>query len=96
MIDHNLNIRIIDFGFAIQAPKTKKLSIFCGTPQYIAPEIIKKGAYYGTRADCWSLGILLYVMLCGKFPFKGKDPFVSALNFLGYSDNDLYDKIIKG
>ena len=71
MIDHNHNIRIIDFGFAISFNPEKKLSIFCGTPNYIAPEIIKKNSYYGDRSDCWSLGILLYVILCGKFPFKG-------------------------
>lgn len=83
MIDHNHNIRIIDFGFAISFNPEKKLSIFCGTPHYIAPEIVRRGTYYGQRADCWSLGVLLYIMLCGKFPFKG------------YSDNDLYDKIVK-
>jgi len=75
MIDHNHNIRIIDFGFAITFNPNKKLTIFCGTPHYIAPEIIKKNSYFGDRSDCWSLGILLYIILCGKFPFKGKITF---------------------
>ena len=71
MIDRQFNIRIIDFGFAIKFNPEKKLSIFCGTPHYIAPEVVKKGEYFGDRADCWSLGIVLYALLTGKFPFKG-------------------------
>ena len=71
-------IKIIDFGFSVKVSSDKKLNIFCGTPSYMAPEIVKKTEYYGKSSDIWSLGILLYVMLFGKFPFRGKD------------DNDLY------
>jgi serine/threonine protein kinase len=52
-------------------PSDKKLSIFCGTPTYMAPEIVSKKEYHGDLVDTWALGILLYVMLCGRFPFKG-------------------------
>lgn len=37
-----MKIKIIDFGFSIRVPKEKKLQIFCGTPSYMAPEIVKK------------------------------------------------------
>ena len=47
MIDSNLNIKIIDFGFGLSVSKDKKLNIFCGTPSYMAPEMIKKIDYYG-------------------------------------------------
>ena len=47
------------------------MNLFCGTPSYMSPEIIKKQEYVGFPVDCWALGVLLYVLLCGKFPFKG-------------------------
>ena len=84
LIDSDNNIKIIDFGFSIHAPPETKLKIFCGTPRYMSPEIISKKEYYGPPSDIWSLGVLLYAMLCGYFPFKG------------ISEMDLYEKIKKG
>ncbi len=81
LLDANRNVKIIDFGFSICIPNDKKLKIFCGTPSYMSPEIVSKTEYNGAKADCWALGILLYTLLCGKFPFKG------------INDNDLFKKI---
>ena len=72
MIDAHNNVKIIDFGFSITIPKDKKLSIFCGTPSYMAPEIARRQQYCGRAADVWSLGILLYALLHGRFPFRGE------------------------
>ena len=59
------------------------MTIFCGTPSYISPEMIaKKG--YGKSVDVWALGITLYKMLMGHFPFKA------------VSHKALYSKISKG
>ena len=69
--DKTKNIKIIDFGFAISC-KDRKLTSFCGTPSYMAPEIISKKDYLGPPVDIWTLGILLYVLMCGHFPFRGK------------------------
>lgn len=46
--------------------------MFCGTPSYMGPEIVNKKEYTGPPADIWALGVLLYALLCGTFPFKGK------------------------
>ena len=71
LLDEHQNVKIIDFGFSICTPSTQRLKIFCGTPSYMAPEIVMKKEYYGPPADMWSLGILLYAMLVGSFPFRG-------------------------
>ena len=75
LLDADLNVKIIDFGFSIENPKDKTLNVFCGTPSYMAPELAAKKEYYGHLADIWAAGILLYVLLAGYFPFKGKIEF---------------------
>ena len=72
IVDENNQIKIIDFGFSAISPKNKHLSFFCGTPSYMPPEIVQKKDYLGSNADIWSCGILLYAMLCGSFPFRGR------------------------
>ena len=71
IIDQKNLIKIIDFGFAVNCQKTKYLNFFCGTPSYMAPEIVQKKDYLGQSVDIWSIGILLYTILCGVFPFRG-------------------------
>ena len=69
LLDHRRDVRLIDFGFAILS--RSKLRVPCGSPSYTAPEIVAHKEYDGPVADVWSLGVLLYVLLAGRFPFQG-------------------------
>lgn len=74
-------VKLIDFGFSIAIAPDTKLNIFCGTPSYMAPEIVNK-QNYSFGVDIWALGIVLYKILNGVFPFKGTGLyFLSALLF---------------
>ena len=73
LLNENNTVKIIDFGFSTCIPNTKKIKIFCGTPSYMSPEIVLRKEYAGPPADVWALGVLLYAMLCGCFPFKGRN-----------------------
>lgn len=71
MMDHSKKVKLIDFGFAAQIPdlKTKQLQTCCGSDAYAAPEVLRQDEYDGQAADVWSLGVLLYAILCGALPF---------------------------
>jgi len=73
LLDNNGYVKLVDFGFAKKIGHSKKTWTFCGTPEYVAPEIIlNKG--HDLSADLWSLGILMYELLTGSPPFSGQDP----------------------
>ncbi|KAF7667862.1 hypothetical protein LDENG_00040760 [Lucifuga dentata] len=73
LLDTEGYVKIADFGFAKKIGLGKKTWTFCGTPEYVAPEVImNKGHDFG--ADCWSLGILIFELLTGNPPFTGSDP----------------------
>ncbi|OMH85738.1 putative serine/threonine-protein kinase KIN1-like protein [Zancudomyces culisetae] len=63
-------VKLIDFGLANFYKLNGPLDTFCGSMPYTAPEILKGEPYSGPEIDIWSLGVLLYVMLTGKFPFS--------------------------
>nr|XP_046233634.1 cGMP-dependent protein kinase 1 isoform X1 [Scatophagus argus]XP_046233635.1 cGMP-dependent protein kinase 1 isoform X1 [Scatophagus argus] len=73
ILDSRGYAKLVDFGFAKKIGVCKKTWTFCGTPEYVAPEIIlNKG--HDVSADYWSLGILMYELLTGSPPFSGPDP----------------------
>lgn len=65
------DIKIIDFGLSVVTNEEEALHDIKGTPYYIAPEILSGN--YNMKADCWSLGVILYMLLSGTPPFKGKN-----------------------
>ncbi|XP_065665835.1 cGMP-dependent protein kinase 1 [Hydra vulgaris] len=80
LMDSQGYIKIVDFGFAKKIPSGTKTWTFCGTPEYVPPEIIlNKG--HDSSADYWSLGILIYELMVGNPPFTSSDP-MSTYNII--------------
>ena len=73
LMNNNYEVKIIDFGFGLYNPSHKKIDFFCGTPKYIAPEILNGNGYLGEKVDLWSLGVLIYKIYCDSYPFNGRN-----------------------
>ncbi|XP_072678245.1 serine/threonine-protein kinase SIK3 isoform X6 [Canis lupus baileyi] len=71
LLDANLNIKIADFGFSNLFTPGQPLKTWCGSPPYAAPELFEGKEYDGPKVDIWSLGVVLYVLVCGALPFDG-------------------------
>lgn len=67
--ESDVEIKLIDFGLACEI--TQDVTLRCGSPGYISPEILKKQPY-NTKVDVFSVGIILYIMLSGRSPFHGR------------------------
>ena len=80
LIDLTNTVKICDFGVSRLIKKGEIMHDQCGTPAYIAPEILLNMGYEGFTVDIWSAGVVLYTMLAGVVPFKHK-----YLNDLHYS-----------
>jgi serine/threonine-protein kinase GIN4/serine/threonine-protein kinase KCC4 len=70
MIDEFYNVKISDFGFSIDNTNKELINIFQGSEKYKAPEIILKKPFIGFYADVFSLGVILFLILTGNYPFK--------------------------
>jgi len=71
--DDDTSIKIADFGFAKKVLKPKSLVSSCGTLSYMAPELICRKSY-DERADIWSIGVILYILMGGYCPFDDSQP----------------------
>ena len=77
LLSDNYIIKITDFGFATYYKDNSIINTLCGSPMYMAPEIINKNGY-NIKSDLWSVGIILYEMLHGYTPFK-VDNFIDLI-----------------
>jgi carbon catabolite-derepressing protein kinase len=87
LLDENWDLKVTDFGLSAVADQVQPdglLHTLCGTPAYVAPEILAKKGYDGAKIDIWSCGIILYVLTAGYLPFN--DPNLMVM----------YRKIYKG
>jgi len=90
LLDHEGHIKLTDFGLAKNlGTKKGTTNSFCGTADYVAPEIIR-GEFYDTSADIWSLGVLIYQMLTGHVPYEEEDR-EKLYNRIIFEDPDLSD-----
>lgn len=69
LINDMFDIKIIDFGISQIVDCNEIMYEKCGTPAFIAPEIILNNGYSGFKSDLWSLGVVLYTLLVGNIPF---------------------------
>ncbi|XP_028784145.1 CBL-interacting serine/threonine-protein kinase 20-like [Neltuma alba] len=76
LLDENGDLKISDFGLsALYEPRKNDGLLYttCGTPAYVAPEVLNKKGYDGAKADIWSCGVILFVLLAGFLPFQDKN-----------------------
>ncbi|XP_030410894.1 cGMP-dependent protein kinase 1-like [Gopherus evgoodei] len=83
MLDKQGYIKLVDFGFAKELEQGEKTYSFCGTPEYLAPEILRHEGH-DFAVDFWMMGILIFEMLVGRPPFHSTEP------------QKIYSKILNG
>uniref|UniRef100_A0A0E0DMY9 Protein kinase domain-containing protein n=1 Tax=Oryza meridionalis TaxID=40149 RepID=A0A0E0DMY9_9ORYZ len=73
LMDSEMNVKIVDFGFSKFFRHNKVLSASCGSREYAAPELLAGRKYVGPPVDVWSCGVILYILFCGRLPFDSAD-----------------------
>ncbi|KAL4654090.1 hypothetical protein ACB092_01G353200 [Castanea dentata] len=74
LLDASCNLKVSDFGLsALPQQGVGLLYTTCGTPNYVAPEVLSNQGYDGAAADVWSCGVILYVLMAGDLPFRETD-----------------------
>lgn len=98
-------IKVADFGLCGYVKEDELMKTFCGSPAFCAPECISKVNYDGRKSDIWSLGVILFAMLTGEFPWNLSNTSVMVQqiltadftfpNYLNQQSKDLISKMLK-
>ena len=104
LIDLSNQIKICDFGVGKQIKQNQLLKDSCGTPAFVAPEILLNSPYDPFKCDIWSCGVLLYSMITGFVPFRGNNDYelhkniisgnFQKIHFATFECNDLIQKLL--
>jgi serine/threonine protein kinase len=73
LLDASGTLKVSDFGLSALSQQVREdglLHTTCGTPNYVAPEVINNKGYDGAKADLWSCGVILFVLMAGYLPFE--------------------------
>jgi len=95
LFDEHMNLKLADFGFATYK-KIETLKTYRGTMSYMAPEIKEGKEYDGRQTDIFSLGVVLFIVVRGIFPFKEARKDEYFYNMIVNGKIDQYFKKIKG
>uniref|UniRef100_A0A8C4QNG3 non-specific serine/threonine protein kinase n=1 Tax=Eptatretus burgeri TaxID=7764 RepID=A0A8C4QNG3_EPTBU len=79
LLDKDFNVKLCDFGFSRQCDtdavgNIKYSKTFCGSKEYAAPEVTQGIPYDPKMSDAWSMGVVLFIMVCGFMPYNGSKP----------------------
>ena len=80
LIDINGNMKLADFGWSNYFKEDEVRTTYCGTIDYLAPEMLAKTHQHDFRVDIWSVGILIYELLTGRAPFAPIEAYSSNMN----------------
>ena len=89
---YDLSIRIADLGFAQKFEKDKSMNLVLGTPLYMSPELIRR-QQYNEKVDVWSLGVIVYQLLCGMTPFDAPSLKRIQENICNLPDDQLFQDV---
>ncbi|KAK8943751.1 CBL-interacting serine/threonine-protein kinase 12 [Platanthera guangdongensis] len=79
LLDENGNLKVSDFGLSAVSDQIQQDGLFhtfCGTPAYVAPEVLSRKGYDGSKVDIWSCGVILFVLMAGHLPFHDQNVMV--------------------